>query len=284
MAAAGRIVELETQVSKYERLVESMFEPEPDEKLYEIGGLIGVGGFGQVRKAKSRSNGKLVAIKAIRFDPEAKDAVFIRGMKNILSLKPDTNIVQFFDVFRGSQDTINYVMELCDCDLNDFMKNRENRLLKNFFSIAHQTVRATHVLHSNSPPIIHRDIKPHNVLLQTKPNAIVVKLGDFDLSSRPHTSDRLKFDSRGKDGFKSLHHLLTTIEGHGTKPFLGPEFFAAKGGDPDDDKMIFDSSSDIFALGLTFAYMFCYNTSDYGLYKLVYHKMRTDESRLRTYA
>ena len=267
MAAASRVAELEARLSKYERFVESMFGPEPDEERYKILELIRAGSFGQVRKARIKSSGELAVIKAVRFDPQPEGiATLIRGIKNILSVRPETNIVQYFDIFRGSQDTINYVLEFCDCDLEQFMQLKQNTSLKNLFSIALQTLRGTYMLHSNSPPIIHGNIKPTNALLQTKPNSIVVKLCDFGISSRSCVSDRFSFDPLGKDGAQNPQLVLNVLADHGLLQFLGPEFHAALDGQglKDGGKMVFDSSVDIYALGLVFAYMFCYDTSAYG--------------------
>ena len=79
-------------------------------------------------------------------------------------------------------------------------------------------------------------------------------------------SDRFNSGSLRKDDVKNLYHMFTTIAGHGTLPFLGPEFYAARDGQGlTDGKMVFDSAVDIFAMGIVFAYMFCYSTNDYGL-------------------
>ena len=59
--------------------------------------------------------------------------------------------------------------------------------------------------------------------------------------------------------------MKTTVGGRGTLPFLGPEFYAAKDGlGLDDGKFRIGPAVDIFALGVMFLYMTCYNSSDYG--------------------
>ncbi|CAL0327346.1 unnamed protein product [Lupinus luteus] len=51
---------------------------------------------------------------------------------------------------------------------------------------AHQVAKAVHTLHSSNPPIIHRDIKSSNVLIDDDRNA---RLGDFGLALRGHVED-----------------------------------------------------------------------------------------------
>ena len=58
---------------------------------------------------------------------------------------------------------------------------------------------------------------------------------------------------------------MKTTAGHGTDPFLGPEFYAARDGQGlVDGKFRVGTAADIFALGVVFLCMICYNTSDYG--------------------
>ena len=66
----------------------------------------------------------------------------------------------------------------------------------------------------------------------------------------------------------AISKMLSTVGGRGTKAFLAPEFFAAKDGRGlVKGKFCVDPSVDIFALGLVYLYIFCYNNSDYGKYK-----------------
>ena len=59
--------------------------------------------------------------------------------------------------------------------------------------------------------------------------------------------------------------MITTVSGKGTILFLASEFFAAKDGRGlVNGRFRIGSSVDIFAMGLVYLYMFCYNTSEYG--------------------
>ena len=274
MTTSNRVAELESRLSRYKRLVESLFQPQPAEKQYEILEIIGAGGYGDVKKARHKDSGEIVALKGIPFDPQSRfNSMVIQEVNNVMSLKADSNIVTYRDIFRDDHDRLNYVMEYCDFDLEVFMRNPKNRSLKNLFSIAHQTARGTYVLHSSSPPIIHRDIKPANILLQINPQSgdVSVKLCDFSISTMATTTvgatTTFSVETM-RDNLTNSLLTLETIAGHGTRPYMAPELLVASG---KDGKFVFDASVDIFSLGLVIAYIFCYNTSSYGKICYVWH-------------
>ena len=93
----------------------------------------------------------------------------------------------------------------------------------------------------------------------------MVKLSDFGLSSILEEEKGFVENPTMKQVAQAYRSMKTTVGGHGTLPFLGPEFYAAKNGQGlVDGKFRIGPAVDIFALGLVFLYMFCYNTSDYG--------------------
>ena len=161
-------------------------------------------------------------------------------------------------------------MEYCDLDLENFMKVKSNRKNNVLINIAFQSASGLASLHSQNPPIVHRDIKPANILLKLKPRA-TAKLSDFGLSTILKSGTAVVNHPTAQDISNIIHTMRTTAGGHGTLPFLGAEFYAAKDGQGlVDGKFHIGRAVDIFALGVVFLYMFCYNTSDYGkswLYK-----------------
>ena len=67
-----------------------------------------------------------------------------------------------------------------------------------------------------------------------------------------------------KDFVEVMRNMKTTVGGRGTFPFMAPEFFAAKEGRGlTDGKFRIDTSVDVFALGLVFAYVFGYSSGDF---------------------
>lgn len=146
---------------------------------YELIEKIGEGGMATVYKAKDRLLNRFVAIKVLR--PEfTKDAEFIENFrKESQSAAGLThpNIVSVYDV--GREGNIHFiVMELVEGEtLSDRISNNGPLGYKETISIMKQIVSALALAHKNG--IIHRDIKPHNILI-TKEN--VAKLADFGIA------------------------------------------------------------------------------------------------------
>ena len=158
-------------------------------------------------------------------------------------------------------------MELFDTDLWSFIKTKTNRDdIPLMIDISLQVISGLAHLHSQKPPMIHRDIKPPNVLIKRHPktNAVIAKLSDFGISSI--IESREVFENPTMSNIRNTYRsMITTVGGRGTILFLAAEFFAAKDGRGlVDGRFRIDSSVDIFALGLVYLYMICYNTSDYG--------------------
>ena len=152
-------------------------------------------------------------------------------------------------------------------DLAEFLKLSENRTSIIKVNVAKQSARGVKYLHNHNPPIIHRDIKPQNILIQLGANPmddIAVKITDFGISSS--SSDVADvIGNAAKEQLKGAIRTMQTTGWHGTLPYMAPEFYAAmEGVGLKDGKFYFDASVDIFALGVVFAYIFCYNNSDYG--------------------
>ena len=239
------------------------------EQRYEIQETIGKGGFGVVSKVRELATGALYAMKKLPFDNEGKsNDNIIREIFNIIKMRSHDNIVQWHDIFRTHENKLVIVMDLCNTDLDTFLKSKENRVWDVLFDLAEQITAGIAFLHTHDPPVIHRDIKPQNILLKIDPETkkIVVKIADFGISNSGDFSQIID------DATKSeMHQIIKSIT-HvgGTLPFLAPEFFAALDGQGlTDGRFRIDASVDIFALGLVFAFMFSYNTSDYGKYRLL---------------
>ena len=261
----AEMVMTSTTDQAYRRLLDSMFKPEAEDEKYEIQERIGKGGFGEVYKILCKTSGELKAMKKLEFDVSKMDnSVLLREIVNILQIKSNENILQWFDIFRTRNNKLVIVMELCDTDLEGYWSRKEHRSLRNGFLVAIQAVRGVLFLHSHSPQIIHRDLKPQNMLIQKQGERIIVKISDFGLSSCHDYSEVLNCTAPEEITNSYRGYLLTT-SGHGTKPFLAAEFFAFLDGvGVKHGKFAFDASLDIFALGQVLNYIFCYNDSDYG--------------------
>ena len=124
-------------------------------------------------------------------------------------------------------------------------------------NVAYQAATGLEALHSNNPRIVHRDIKPANILLNLKPK-LVVKLSDFGLSSI--LEEKGYVQNPAMPQLAQAYRSMKTTAGHGTDPFLGPEFYTAR--DVQglvDGKFRVGPAVDVFALGVVFLCMICYN-------------------------
>ena len=147
---------------------------------YEILDVIGVGGMAVVYKAYCHRLHRFVAIKVLKRDLAA-DAEFRRRFHEeaqAVAMLSHPNIVSVYDVSRG--DDLDYiVMELIDgITLKQYMQKKDGSLnwRESLYFIT-QIMRA--LSHAHSRGIIHRDIKPQNIMVLRDGS---VKVADFGIA------------------------------------------------------------------------------------------------------
>ncbi|MBR4861712.1 MAG: Stk1 family PASTA domain-containing Ser/Thr kinase, partial [Firmicutes bacterium] len=146
---------------------------------YELIEKIGEGGMAVVYKARCRLLNRYVAIKILR--PEfTKDETFVDNFKKESQAAAGLthpNIVSVFDV--GKEGNINFiVMELVEGKpLSQMIAEKGKMDYKEVIDISRQIASALSLAHKNQ--IIHRDVKPHNVLINSNG---VAKLADFGIA------------------------------------------------------------------------------------------------------
>ena len=146
---------------------------------YELIEKIGEGGMAVVYKAKDRLLNRYVAIKILR--PEfTQDEQFLDSFKRESQAAAGLqhpNIVSIYDV--GRTGNINFiVMELVDGrPLSDLIKEKGRLDYKTTIDIAKQMASALSIAHKHQ--IIHRDVKPHNIMITSDG---VAKLTDFGIA------------------------------------------------------------------------------------------------------
>lgn len=146
---------------------------------YELLEKIGDGGMAVVYKGKDKLLNRYIAVKILR--PEfTKDATFVENFKRESQAAAGLshpNIVGVYDV--GREGNINYiVMELIEGRaLSDIIEEEAPMDYRKVIDITKQVAAALKVAHRNK--IIHRDVKPHNIMIT---NDGVVKLADFGIA------------------------------------------------------------------------------------------------------
>ncbi len=187
---------------------------------YEILEKIGTGGMSDVYKAKCHKLNRFVAVKVLKSEfSENKSFVskFWTEAQAAAGLM-HPNIVNVYDV--GEEYDIYYiVMELVEgITLKDYIEKKARLSIKEAISIAIQVSMGIEAAHNNH--IIHRDIKPQNIIISKEGK---VKVTDFGIA-RAATSDTITSNAMG-----SVH-------------YTSPE--QARGG-------YSDAKSDIYSLGIT---------------------------------
>lgn len=147
---------------------------------YEILDAIGVGGMAMVYKAYCHRLHRYVAVKILRKDLAA-DAEFRRRFHDeaqAVAMLSHANIVSVYDVSRG-EDLEYIVMELIDgITLKQFMKKKGGILSwREALHYITQIMRA--LSHAHSRGIIHRDIKPQNIMVLRDGS---VRVADFGIA------------------------------------------------------------------------------------------------------
>lgn len=192
---------------------------------YEILEKVGVGGMAIVYKAKDIYLKRIVAIKILK-EQYLEDKEFIKKFvieaQSVANLN-NQNIVKIYDVGQHIEDEkiYNYiVMEYINGKTLKELINENGRLKSEaVVSISKQIANALECAHRHH--VIHRDIKPHNIIIDEKLN---VKVTDFGIA-RISTSSTITYTSS----------ILGTVH------YISPE--QAKG------KFI-DEKSDIYSLGV----------------------------------
>ena len=154
---------------------------------YEILERIGVGGMAVVYKALCHRLNRYVAVKILK-DDYAVDEDFRRRFHTeaqAVAMLSHPNIVTVYDVSR-TQDVDYIVMELIEgMTLKQYMQKRGQLSWKEALHFSMQISKA--LMHAHSRGIIHRDIKPHNIMILKDGSVRVADFGIARLSSTQNT-------------------------------------------------------------------------------------------------
>jgi serine/threonine protein kinase len=180
--------------------------------------VLGEGHFGRVLLAKDRRTGEKFAVKVIKKDKsEVRNATLIQRELEILRLVNHKNIVRLFDLF-DTTDKLYFVLEyMRGGALYDVLSDRRIQYTEQRASIILRDILSgLQYLHGRN--IVHRDVKPENILLDSRTWPFTTKLADFGLSNflAPNTG---VLDSKVGTPYFCAREVVTS-ETYGTKADL----------------------------------------------------------------
>ncbi|KAI0641645.1 Pkinase-domain-containing protein [Trametes meyenii] len=176
-----------------------------------------LGTYGVVYKARDINTNRVVALKKIRLEAEDEGvpSTAIREISLLKELK-DEHVVSLLDIVHADQK-LYLVFEFLDVDLKRYMENgnKSNRpitpeIVKKF---THQLTSG--LLYCHSHRILHRDLKPQNLLIDKDDN---LKLADFGLARafgipmRTYTHEVVTLWYRAPEVLLGSRHYSTAID------------------------------------------------------------------------
>lgn len=167
---------------------------------YEVQEIIGVGGMSVVYKAYDNVDDRIVAIKVLK-DEYSNDAEFVRRFKNeskAIAVLSHPNIVKVYDVSFGEK--VQYiVMEYVDgITLKEYIQKQHIIAWNDAVFFTTQILRA--LQHAHDKGIVHRDIKPQNIILLPTGN---IKVTDFGIARFSRTETR----TLTENAIGSVHYI-----------------------------------------------------------------------------
>uniref|UniRef100_A0A8C7RRU8 non-specific serine/threonine protein kinase n=1 Tax=Oncorhynchus mykiss TaxID=8022 RepID=A0A8C7RRU8_ONCMY len=185
--------------------------------LYHVLEMIGEGSFGRVYKGRKKFSGQVVALKFIpKVGRSEKELRNLKREIDIMRGLEHPNIVLLLDSFETEREVV-VVTEYAEGELFQILEDDGNLPESQVRDIACQLVSALYYLHSHR--ILHRDMKPQNILLG---KGGVVKLCDFGFARAMSVSTL----------------VLTSIKG--TPLYMSPELVEEKP---------YDHTADLWSLG-----------------------------------
>ena len=198
---------------------------------YTVETFLGEGAFAEVYRVRHRFLRIRQAMKVFKIvNMTADETVRLLDEAVLLSRMDHPNIVRVFDadVTDTSAGVCGYfTMEyVAGGSLDRFWRSHGSQLvpLETSVDVMRQVARGLSVAHSEQPPIVHRDIKPQNILVGYDPTGLRARVSDFGLA-------------------KHVNPLTLRASARGTRAFKAPEAFR----DFQDDSL----AGDVWALGTT---------------------------------
>ena len=224
-------------INNVKMIVNNLNENRPvftiQDKKYYLDNLIAEGGYALIYKIQSVEDNKFYALKKITIQSSSHKKQIKREIKIWKELSKFANIVELID-FQWGQKHAYIIMELCEeGTLLDYVNNYEGNIPElEALQIFSQILLGVNAMHSQNPPIAHRDLKIENILKKKR----TYKLCDFGSASDE------PFDPKISDEFVKEQNF-SNFEKHSTLYYRAPEMCDRYG------EHIVNEKVDIWSLG-----------------------------------
>ena len=160
---------------------------------YEVGSFVGRGAYGDVYRVRHRFLGEQ-ALKLVEVGPDAPPFEELLNEARVLATLSHPHVVRVFDadVYESAEGSLPFfTMEYVAGGTLAAVSSRRIRLgVDEALDAAAQMLSGLEAAHSLSPPVLHRDVTPGNVLIASE-QPLVLKLSDFGLAGHVHPDTRL---------------------------------------------------------------------------------------------
>jgi len=167
--------------------------------------VLGVGGFGEVRRARHKLSNAECAVKTVSKNNEQAGSAS-RHEAQVLKKLDHSHICKLLDFFED-EDNSYLVLELVQgTDLCNALDNQMKFDEKSVANIMRQIFEVLAYCHKPEISVIHRDLKPENIMLQSSradEDIFTVKLIDFGLAVQLSSHDFVQTDVVGTEQFLS---------------------------------------------------------------------------------
>lgn len=203
--------------------------PKPEDYLgktldgrYRLDAVLGQGGMGMVFRATQTSMSRPVAVKTLHPSLAIAPTFYERFKREaeLASRLHHPNIITIYDFGRDKDGTCYYVMELLEGEsLRQLVKREGPMTLRRAAAVLEQA--ALGVAHAHRQGVVHRDIKPHNIMISRVDEHEFVKVLDFGLVKA--------LEGEEEDQLTSTGQVL------GTPQYMPPEQAGGESVDPRSD-------------------------------------------------
>lgn len=186
---------------------------------YTVTGVLGSGGSSCVYRARDTLMNRTVAVKVLEKDGTRLSSIGFMTEARAAALLSHPNIVSVYDILETPTENYVVMEYVCGLPLDAYLRYHGHLSVKESVFATRQVLCALHAAHSRG--IIHRDVKPGNMLLTTEGR---IKMTDFGIARLP-----------GKDSFLMPDRTVGTVH------YVSPEQASGKG---------VDERSDLYSLGV----------------------------------